>query len=91
MKEVPYNPYSRAHGDQEYWRQCPNCGAELGYYRESGHQHWRWSGRDLESIVEVNGTVFLKCRCGQYLPTRLKPMPAYMPRKLAVEFGLLKK
>ena len=74
MKERPYNPYTRAHSDQDYCKLCPNCGAELCYGRESGHQHWRWSGRDLTGIVEINGVVYLKCRCGAYIKTRLKPM-----------------
>ena len=86
---VPYNPYTRAHGEQYFCKICPNCGGELCYYRESGHQHWRWYGRDLEGIYEINGIVYLKCRCGEYIQTRLKPMSASMPTVSAIKEGLL--
>jgi len=88
--EHVYNPYTRARGNQHYFKQCSNCGAELEYWRESGHQHWHWGGRDLEAIVESNGVVYLKCACGNYVKTRLKPMSASIPRELAVKWGLLK-
>jgi hypothetical protein len=41
MKEDPYNPYTRAHGDQRIDKICPNCGNEHLFHRETGHQHWR--------------------------------------------------
>jgi hypothetical protein len=89
MKEHPYNPYTRAMGHQEYGKMCTNCGSELMYHRESGHQHWRWIGNDLEAIVEINGVIYLKCRCGRYTPTRLKPMSSFMPLDTAIRRGLL--
>jgi len=89
MEENPYNPYTRAKNQQEYIKKCINCGSELNYYRDRGHQHWRWIGNDMEGIVEINGVVYLKCRCGGYTPTRLKPMSSYMPIAIAIQRGLL--
>lgn len=78
-RERIYNPYSRAHRDQYYRRQCRGCEQRLEYWRESGHQQWRY-GRPLEDIVEIDDAVYLKCECGALTPTRLKPMSAYEPK-----------
>ena len=87
MKEHPYNPYTRAHGYQYYSKICTNCGGELSYERESGHQHRRWVGRDLENIVEIDGAVYLKCACGNHVRTALKPMTASITCDHALERG----
>lgn len=87
VKEIPYNPYTRARGDQQFSKVCLNCGAELTYFRYDKHQHWRWCGRDLDAIVEIDGVVYLKCCCGNRVRTNLKPMTANMPCDMAVKWG----
>ena len=74
MNERPYNPDTHAHSEQLFFKVCPNCGLELNYYRERGHQHWRWRGNATKGLFEKKGVVYVKCICGGYIPTRLKPM-----------------
>jgi hypothetical protein len=89
LKEHPYNPYTRARKDQLVQKICPDCGNEHVFWRETSHQHWHPQGNTPGELVEINGTVYIKCECGNKTKTRLKPMSASMPRSLALERGLI--
>ncbi|MGA2767999.1 MAG: hypothetical protein ABSF24_06750 [Candidatus Bathyarchaeia archaeon] len=89
-KVKSYNPYTRARNNQQIYKTCPDCGRELMMYRESGHQHWRPTGRACPELVEWNYVVYIRCGiCGGLVKTRLKPMSKSMPKDLARQWKLI--
>jgi len=73
MDLKPYRPLREAHGNEEYRRYCPRCRKRLRYHRKDGE--YSFVGVEM---VEDDGVVYLKCRCGNLIRTRFKPMSAYV-------------
>lgn len=84
MNLKPYKSPAKAHGNEEYRRFCPKCRTRLHYSRKNREQ--LFGGAE---ILEWDKIVYLKCKCGNLIRTRFKPMSAYMSEEKARSEGLI--